>query len=637
MIKLVLFFVAHLCMLNQIWAQVGIEWNDVKPADSLLSIKEMILRASEIGRRDSSVADKIFRMALQKAIIAHDPYNAGKVFYEMGEMYFQHRNYNKSLGAFISAKDYFVKSNSEAELGYVNFKIGRTQYYRGNYKLASGHLFFALQVAKQLKLKNLESDVVEYMGILYHVMPNPGYQSSSLLQKSLAIKKQLNDQNGELRILEKLSAVYYDQKKFDSALYCSESSIRLAEKLHLTYDANLSCLNQIPALLRSNMQVDAKRNLYYIKTRVLDSADLNIRLRYYIQAGNYSISIKDLTAGQKKYDTALQIAQKSGFPEMYSLVYINMAEAYYYINDFKKAYDYQLQYVNQKRSLYSNENYTTFKELEYVFKINTTEDEVKYLSAQNEIKEVRLKNEKSLRLILLLSAAGFLLCAAIIFYLYRTQKIKSQIIEKQGEDLQTLMKEIHHRVKNNLQVISSLLDLQSLTIGDKQAAEAIKESRNRVQTMALIHQNLYQKGNMKGVEMEKYITNLANSLFSSYHVTKNKIQLKTSIEPVSLDVDLVILIGLVLNELISNALKYAFCANETGTLFIKLEQHEHELLLEIKDTGVGFPPGFNIFRTESFGYKLVRTFADKLKAKLDVFNDNGACVQLYITKFKFSS
>ena len=116
------------------------------------------------------------------------------------------------------------------------------------------------------------------------------------------------------------------------------------------------------------------------------------------------------------------------------------------------------------------------------------------------------------------------------------------------------MKEIHHRVKNNLQVISSLLDLQSLTFGDKLAAEAIKESRNRVHTMALIHQHLYQEGNMKRIEMEDYINNLAQSLFSSYNVKKNKISLHTSIAPVPLDVDLVILIGLVLNELISNAL-----------------------------------------------------------------------------------
>ena len=324
---------------------------------------------------------------------------------------------------------------------------------------------------------------------------------------------------------------------------------------------------------------------------------------------------------------------------MYSLVYKNMAGAWYYNNDFKKAYEFQLQYANKMASLYSQENFTTFKELEYIFKTNITEDEVKYLSVQNEIKEVRLKNEKTLRLVLLLSAAGFLLSSAIIFLLYRKQKTKGYIIEKQGADMQILMKEIHHRVKNNLQVISSMLDLQSLTIGDRQAAEAIKESRNRVHTMALIHQDLYQEGNMKGIEMENFINNLAVNLFSSYNVKKNKILLKTKIEPVSLDVDLVVLIGLVLNELISNALKYAFCKKETGTLFITLQQNEKEgeLLLEVKDNGEGFPDGLNIYRTESFGYKLVKAFAQKLRARLEVFNDDGACVQLHIRKYKINS
>jgi two-component system, sensor histidine kinase PdtaS len=202
------------------------------------------------------------------------------------------------------------------------------------------------------------------------------------------------------------------------------------------------------------------------------------------------------------------------------------------------------------------------------------------------------------------------------------------------------MKEIHHRVKNNLQVISSLLDLQSHTIGHKQASEAIRESRNRVQAMALIHQNLYREGdNMKSIKMEDYINSLVLSLFSSYNVKKNKIGLKTKIDPVSADAEPVILMGLVLNELISNALKYAFCNKETGTLSITLKQNENSdhFLLEVKDDGAGFPPGFNIYRSESFGYKLVKAFAHKLKARLEVFNDNGACVQLYIRKFKIAS
>jgi two-component system, sensor histidine kinase PdtaS len=640
--KRLFFPVIQLCMLAQVAAQDGSQLSGVKGkinGDSLLIISQLILKANEIGIKDTLAADKIFRIAIAKAIKAGDDYNTGKAYAEMGEMYFRHKNHNKSFGAFLYAKEYFVKSGSQKEIAVTNFKLGRQQYYRGNYKISSGHLSYALQLAKQHKLKKLESDILEYMGILYHVMPVPGYQSSSLLRKSLQIKEQLKDQNGELRILEKLTGVYYDQKKFDSSLYYSNSAVALSEKLNLLYDANLSRLDQIPALLRLNNYAEAKEKLSFVKTHEFTSSDLNMSIRYYIQEGNYNVALRDMASAQKKYDTALRIAQNSGFPELSALVYKNMAGAYYYNNDFKKAYEYQLEYGDKMAGLYSYENFTPFKELEYILKANSTEDEVKYLSVQNEIKEVRLRNEKTLRLILLLSAGGFLLSAGAIFFLYRKQKRKSDIIEKQDTELQTLMKEIHHRVKNNLQVISSLLDLQSHTIGHKQASEAIKESRNRVQAMALIHQSLYQEGNMKSIKMEDYINNLVLSLFSSYNVKKNKIVLKTKIDTVSPDPEPVILMGLVLNELISNALKYAFCNIETGTLSITLKQNENSdhFLLEVKDNGAGFPPGFNVYRTESFGYKLVKAFAHKLKARLEVFNDNGACVQLYIRKFKITS
>jgi two-component system, sensor histidine kinase PdtaS len=641
--KRLLFPVIQLCMLAQVAAQDGSKLSGIKEkinGDSLLTISQLILKAKEVGKKDTSAADKIFRKAVAKAIKAGDDYNTGKAYAEMGEMYFLHKNHNRSFGAFFKAKEYFVKSGSQKEIAVTNFKLGRQQYYRGNYKISSGHLSYAMQLAKQLKLKSLESDILEYMGILYHVMPVPEYQSSNLLKKSLEIKQQLKDQNGKLHILEKLAGVYYDQKKFDSSLYYNDASVALAEKLNLLYDANLSRLDQIPSLLRLGKYTEANEKLFYVKTNKFDSADLNISIRYYTQAGNYYVALKDTAVAAKKYDTALHIAQLSGFPELSALVYRHMAGAYYYNNNFKKAYEYQLEYGNKMAGLYSYENFVPFKELEYILKANSTEDEVKYLSVQNEIKEVRLKNEKTLRSVLLLSAGGFLLSAGVIFFLYRKQKRKSDIIEKQDAYLQTLMKEIHHRVKNNLQVISSLLDLQSHTIGHKQASEAIRESRNRVQAMALIHQNLYREGdNMKSIKMEDYINSLVLSLFSSYNVKKNKIGLKTKIDPVSADAEPVILMGLVLNELISNALKYAFCNKETGTLSITLKQNENSdhFLLEVKDDGAGFPPGFNIYRSESFGYKLVKAFAHKLKARLEVFNDNGACVQLYIRKFKIAS
>lgn len=257
-------------------------------------------------------------------------------------------------------------------------------------------------------------------------------------------------------------------------------------------------------------------------------------------------------------------------------------------------------------------------------------------SRENDLKIHELAREKRIRLQLIIGALLLLIAGLAIFLLYRRQRSKSVLIQRQADDLQVLMKEIHHRVKNNLQVISSLLDLQSLTIGDRQASQAIKESRNRVYSMALIHQNLYNEQNLMSIEMEDYINKLCQSLFESYHASENRIALETDIDPVMLDVDMVIPVGLVLNELISNALKYAFCDKEQGVLRITFKKSADGMLLQVKDNGRGFPTGMNVYQTPSFGYKLIKAFAQKLKAKLEVYNDDGACVMLHIRKLKAS-
>ena len=258
------------------------------------------------------------------------------------------------------------------------------------------------------------------------------------------------------------------------------------------------------------------------------------------------------------------------------------------------------------------------------------------LSRENILNGNQLVKEKRIKWQLISGGLLLLLFGSIIFFMYRKQKSKNLLIQKQADDLGMLMKEIHHRVKNNLQVISSLLDLQSLTIKDSQASEAIKESRNRVYSMALIHQNLYTEENIMGIEMTGYIDKLVQSLFQSYNAGAQKINLETDIDKLMLDVDIVIPIGLVLNELISNSLKYAFKSSGAGTLQISLKQLDDEMLLRVKDNGSGFPKGMNVFKSDSFGYKLVKAFAQKLKAKLEVYNDNGACILLHIKKIKLA-
>ncbi|MBD0286978.1 MAG: sensor histidine kinase, partial [Flavisolibacter sp.] len=249
-------------------------------------------------------------------------------------------------------------------------------------------------------------------------------------------------------------------------------------------------------------------------------------------------------------------------------------------------------------------------------------------------KELRLKEAEQLTINLLVGLGTELLLGSSIFYQYRRQRAKNIIIEQQKLELQTLMKEIHHRVKNNLQVISSLLDLQAQSITDSRASEAVKEGRNRVLSMALIHQNLYGDRSIQQIKVKDYILSLSQSLIHSYNIQPGSISIHTEIDDLELDVDTVIPLGLILNELISNALKHAFKNRQSGEIHIVLKEKDSALHLRVKDNGAGFPAGAEFSPSPSFGWKLIKAFAAKLKAKLEMYNEEGACVALHIHNYK---
>jgi two-component sensor histidine kinase len=255
------------------------------------------------------------------------------------------------------------------------------------------------------------------------------------------------------------------------------------------------------------------------------------------------------------------------------------------------------------------------------------------LERENTLKEKELSKEKKMRWSLIGGATVLLLSGISIFALYKKQKSKNAIIQKQAADLEILMKEIHHRVKNNMQIVSSLLDLQSISIKDQHASDAVKEGKNRVQSMALIHQNLYSEDNLKGIKAKQYINNLLKNLCDSYNISNDKIKIHSNIEDLHLDVDTMIPIGLIFNELLTNAFKYAFNDNTNGVLEIALKEENNQLQLSVKDNGPGFPMELDAKTTKSFGLRMIRAFAQKLKAVVEIKNDDGAFVQLYIKKY----
>ncbi|MFY7964895.1 MAG: histidine kinase dimerization/phosphoacceptor domain -containing protein [Chitinophagaceae bacterium] len=274
-------------------------------------------------------------------------------------------------------------------------------------------------------------------------------------------------------------------------------------------------------------------------------------------------------------------------------------------------------------------------------KLNQEQQQVTILNKENALKDLQIREKKQTILFNTLGLIFISIIAIGSLYLYRNKKRTSNQLEEKNniithslKEKEILLKEIHHRVKNNLQVISSLLNLQSKNISDEKALLALNEGRNRVKSMALIHQNLYRDDNLMGVDLKEYIEKLTEGLFASYNIQPNKITLQTNIEKLEMDVDTVIPLGLILNELISNALKYAFEGKENGLLEIDLVQQNNKLLLRVKDNGVGIPKDKNLLKSASMGYKLIQSFLQKLNATMEIKNDNGTNIELLISKYK---
>ena len=192
------------------------------------------------------------------------------------------------------------------------------------------------------------------------------------------------------------------------------------------------------------------------------------------------------------------------------------------------------------------------------------------------------------------------------------------------EEKEVLLKEIHHRVKNNLQVISSLLKLQAAHIEDPAALEMFNESRHRIQTMALVHEKLYQSANFSRVDFGEYARSLSALLASTYRHKAARIALKTEIEEVSLGVDVALPLGLIINELISNSLKYAFPKGGDGEIRIAINRvADNQLQLIVADNGIGFPSDVDFRKTESLGMQLLLALSGQIGGRVELRADAG--------------
>ncbi|MGS2727441.1 histidine kinase dimerization/phosphoacceptor domain -containing protein [Psychroserpens sp. BH13MA-6] len=381
------------------------------------------------------------------------------------------------------------------------------------------------------------------------------------------------------------------------------------------YDNALQQLNLAHDYYETN---DIKENLIIAK---------NYRGNLYLKTEQFNLAIEDCENGKT-------LALENGDLELISDACECLTKAYEATGTFDKALEnYQL--LTKTNDSIFNEN--TIKK--------QTQQEMQYeFNKTQELNALELKaKENESKLYSYLAASGLLLALVLGFFFYKNRKKNTQLAKQKSlleatiDEKNVLLKETHHRVKNSFQIVSSLLYLQSENVEDKEAKIAIKEAENRVRSMVLVHQKLYNKDELVGIDAREYISDLVKDIFESHQFEGEPITYHLNIESLVLDIETITPLGLILNELIVNTIKHAFQGIEHDkTIHIHFSKENQQLVLKVIDNGKGFEGDI---KQTSFGITLMKALSKQLKAdlKYNSVPSEGTEAILSISNFKVLS
>ena len=532
--------------------------------------------------------------------------------------------------AFDSAIHYYIKAQELAEeIGYrkgiaiSTFNIGVVYYY-------SGQMEKAIDNYLEAEKSYLEIDDQRNLGVLYN---NLGliYKNTKKYDlakdfylKSLTIKRERGDVNGIMNTLTNLSTIYQFLENYEQAKVASDEVLGIAKEQNNS-GAYLAELINLGKIYIATDDQSRALSLYEEAAGMLDEdSPFIFKTEVFHQLSNFYVDQKELVKAKKYLDLVENLVAEDQL-DVQMNHYLTFSRYHKATGQNSNAYTTLQKAFDIRESIFDNEVLEKTTELEQLYEKEKREAEIARLNAEQDLNTLTIEKSQQERNVLIAISILVVMLAVLFFVLFR-QKRKS-LLERE-----ILLKEIHHRVKNNLQIISSLLNLQAGSLDDEVAIDAVKEGQNRVKSMALIHENLYKNDNLSGIEVDDYIKNLTDTLYHSFGVDTERIKTELSIEKLKLDIDTLIPLGLILNELVSNSLKYAF-PNGEGILSLTLHKNSDALELQLKDNG----PGLDEEKLESgnsYGWKMVKSLSRKLKADVLINNEEGTEISMKIKNYK---
>ena len=495
-----------------------------------------------------------------------------------GAVYTQTGDYSDAIEEYMSSLRIMQDIGNEEGLGKTFSNIGTVYYLQGNYPQANLYYKRALEIFEKLGDESQIAGILNNMGIIAY--EDGAYDVSlDLHMRSLDTRKKLGNQRGESESYTNIGDVYAAQDAFEKALEYQQKALEIQEELG-DKKGMLSSMKGIGTVYKLTGRSDS--------------------------ALNYLNGVLELSS---------EIGAKREVRDSYN----NLSELYIEMGDYENALKYKAKYAQMKDTLFNEQTAELTSSIEAKYENEQKAKEIEILKRENQIQELELGRN---RILIIASVGGLILALISIFIFARINREKRKAMEllqkqnknirKQKEEKEVLLKEIHHRVKNNLQVINSLIRLQCAYTEDREALELFDECQNRIISMALIHEKMYEAHDLSNINIQQYVTQLTQNLLRSYRLNQH-INLDINVKIEHLSLDTLVPLGLLLNELISNTLKHAFEGRDSGEIAVHLKKNEKGLFeLFVGDNGVGLKKDFSFKNSNSLGMELVATLADQL-------------------------
>ena len=528
-------------------------------------------------------------------------------------------------------------------------------YHRTDYQNALKYGLLAVQTAERLKTDVQElSTIYNRVGLTYYRLVQ--YRDAlNYFNRAYSIALNNKDTTNARQIATNIIDSWWRLGDQQELLTFLQNVRFMSEKKDLHF-REYYLGSYVKAYLLTGNYKKAEPYVKELHRLVNDSSTINYRhilyrsvIPYYFAAGQYKEMYKYLP---RFADICKQYKNIQGLTDSYLWWYKadsalgNHSDALSHHKLYKEASDSSLRFTARQQVnqlLIQHETYKKDQELA------SKESNIVLLTKQAKLQQEQLRQTRLVRNLTYGLAALLLLVMVLLYNRYQLKQRSNKKLQQQQQEIndknialqnvvnqkekllvekEWLLKEVHHRVKNNMQIVMSLLNLQSTYTDNEMAISAIRESENRVYAMSLIHQKLYNTENVTSIDMSIYIRELVTNLNDSFN-TGQHICFELEIEPLEIDVSQAVPLGLILNEAITNAIKYAFPDKRNGQISISLSgTGSHYYSLVVSDNGIGMPAGFNNDKTGSLGMSLMEGLSEDLNGNFSIENNNGTTIKI---------